>query len=161
MDDVFYPQEIQDQQLGHIEASGQDSLDKSYQTDIYKPITEVDKKFPPRIVAHETVSQSLDTKSKKIKGEYTFNKEGAIIVGGYVAGVSGEVAISPDGIVATNVNGETTIAIDGTTGDATFKGTVQAGSVISGEVTAGGNGEVGRIVVLDDSDVPFFVVGEV
>lgn len=152
MDDVFYPQEIQDNQLGHIEASGDDNIDKSYTTEVYRPITEVDKKFPPKFVAHETISSTLDTRTKKIKGEYSFNKEGAILVGGYVAGVSGEIAISPDGIVAKNVNNETTVLIEGSTGDAYFKGTVEAGSVISGDIQLGGNGnDDGYLSILDSS----------
>lgn len=141
MDDVFYPQEIEDNAFAHIESSGNDNIDKSYSTEIYKPLTEVDRNYPSKVIAHETISTTLDTRIKKIKGEYTFNKEGAIIVGGYVAGVSGEIAISPDGITGKNVNGETTFAIDGTSGDAVFKGEIKSGSVVSeGDVTISGQG---------------------
>lgn len=141
MPDTYYPPEIPDNALGTIEQSGTDTTNNTYTTKVYTPVSEVDKNYPSRIVAHETLSQTLDTRTKKIKGEYSFSKEGAITVGGYVAGESGEISISPDGIVAKNVNGENTVAIDGTTGDATFKGQVKAGSFISdGDVTIRGTG---------------------
>lgn len=142
MSDVYYPHEIEDKQLGDTyEDSGDDNLGKTYSTEIYKPLTDLDRKFPSRVVAQETLSQSLDTRAKRIRGEYQFSKEGAIIVGGYEAGTSGEVAISPDGITAKNVNNETTFSIDGTTGDAVLKGQVKAGSFVSdGDVTIQGTG---------------------
>jgi len=80
--------------------------------------------IPP--VAVETISQSLDTKSRRILGAYTFGQVGAIQIGTYKFGVSGQISISPDGIVAEDVNGNITFSLDGTTGDAVFKGTVEA-----------------------------------
>ena len=90
------------------------------------PTTQVDQAFPQAIIARETISQSLNTESKRILGSYGFEQNGAIAIGTFQQGVSGEVDISPDGITAKNVNGDTTFALDGTTGDATFKGTVEA-----------------------------------
>lgn len=117
---------------------------------------------PQPIIAAETISQSLDTKSKKILGSYTFAQVGAIKIGEYVNGISGEIDISPDGITAINVNGQTTIAIDGTTGDATFLGTIQAGSFIAGDssVIIDGTENGGRIVIFS-SGVPVIVIGVV
>ena len=60
------------------------------------PTTQVDQKFPPKVVAHETISQSLNTETKRILGSYSFEENGAISVGVYQYGVSGEVKISPD-----------------------------------------------------------------
>lgn len=141
MSDTYYPQEIKDQAFAGIESSGSDTTGKTYTTEIYRPLSEVDKTYPPRIIAHETISQSLDTKQKKIRGEFAFSKEGSIQIGGYVNGVSGEIIISPLGLTAKNVNGETTVAIDGTTGDAIFKGEVKGGSFVSeGNVTISATG---------------------
>lgn len=101
--------------------------------------TKVDRQFPETIVARETVSQSLDTLNRRILGNFTFGEVGALQVGSYKPGESGDIRITPNGITARNVNGENTFSIDGTTGDATFKGTIQADTVISGQVIVGNN----------------------
>ena len=165
MSDVYYPNEIQDQALGEVSGTTGKSSSGNLNTQTYTPVSAVDKNYPSKIIARETISQTLNTKEKKIKGAYTFSKQGSIVVGGYVNGVSGEVAISPDGITGTNANGNTTFAIDGTTGDATFRGTVEAGSVIAG-ATEVGNGSIiidgtnNRITVDDGSDIRI-VIGNI
>lgn len=125
----------------------------------FTPTTTKEKTFPKRLIATELIGQALNTRSKKILGEFTFTPSGAIQVGDYKNGVSGDLRITPNGLTARDLAGLTTFAIDGTTGDAVFKGTVQAGSVISGSVITGditvggeGNGE-GEIHVLDDTNV--------
>lgn len=85
--------------------------------------------FKQKAVSQETIASSLNTKSKKIQGEYTFTQQGAIKVGEYQNGVSGEMKLSPAGITAKNKSGNTTFAIDGETGDAVFQGEVRAGDV--------------------------------
>ncbi|MDE1867009.1 MAG: hypothetical protein KGI08_04770 [Thaumarchaeota archaeon] len=117
---------------------------------------------PQPIIAAETISQSLDTKSRKILGNYKFAQVGAIQVGEYVNGVSGQIVISPNGIIGTNVNGVNTFVIDGTTGDATFLGTIKAGSFIAGDssVIVDGTSSGGRIVIFS-SGVPIIVIGVV
>lgn len=163
MADTYYPREVQDAAIAGVEESGKDNSKTSYDTSTYTPVQQVDKKYPPKIIARETLSSSLDTRAKRIKGEYAFTKEGSIVIGGYVAGVSGEIAISPDGIVATNVNGTTTVSIDGTTGDAFFAGTIQAGAVVAGAVDVG-NGSIvldgpnNRIVIYDNTPIPRIVM---
>ena len=92
--------------------------------------TGVNKKFPERVIAHQTISESLNTKEKKILGNYQFGPQGAIQVGKYVSGTSGDIKITPDGVTARNSTGDTTFALDGTTGDATFKGTIEAADFI-------------------------------
>jgi len=111
-----------------------------------------DKPLPVQKTATRLINSILNTTAKKILGEFQFTNSGAIKIGKYVSGSSGEVAISPDGIVATNLTGETSFAIDAETGNATFKGQVLAGSVVSGEVEVGGvDNESGRILVNDAS----------
>lgn len=99
---------------------------------------------PQWLVADNLISLSLDTLKKKILGEYTFGVVGALQVGEYVSGVSGDLRISPSGIVARNSDGVTTFSIDGDTGNATFLGTISAGSVISASISA--NNITGTIV---------------
>ena len=96
--------------------------------------------FPGSRVAREVISRTLDTQRKKILGEFTFNNQGAFKVGTYEAGVSGELAISSGGITAINSANETTFAIDGDTGDATFGGTLTANVVVAtGALVVGTN----------------------
>jgi len=123
-DPVLYPQILEDTPFPGQEVQDINVTTTSAGNSI--PTTTTDKKTPKKIIAHETISQSLNTLSKKINGVFEFLKMGAIKIGEYINGVSGEIKISPDGIVARNKSGVTTFAIDGDTGDATFKGNVQA-----------------------------------
>lgn len=91
-------------------------------------------------IAVDVISDSLDTASRRILGAFTFGTVGGIQIGTFSFGIEGQITISPDGIVAEDINGDTTFALDGTTGDAVFKGTVRAGSLISGDLTLGGAG---------------------
>lgn len=117
--------------------------------------------IPQRVVAHETISNVFDTVTKKIKGVFEFTKLGALKIGEYVNGVSGEIDITPNGITAKNVNGDTTFSLDGTTGDGTFLGTLQAGTLLGGDNKAviddDGSGN-GRIVLYDSSNNPVILL---
>ena len=123
-DQILYPTVIEEtpfpgetiQDITSVNSSGGSSI----------PTTTKSTGFKQRVIAHETISQSLNTLSKKINGVFEFLKMGAIKIGEYINGVSGEIKISPDGIVARNKSGDTTFAIDGDTGNATFKGSVIA-----------------------------------
>jgi hypothetical protein len=109
--------------------------------------------FPYKKIIGEFISKSLNTISRKITSAFQFTQSGAIQIGKYILGISGDIRISPDGITARNKSGEDTFALDGTTGDAFFKGTVQSGSVVSGDIIVGGedNGS-GTISVLDETN---------
>ena len=85
-----------------------------------------DQRVPRKRVSRETIASALNTKSKKILGEFTFTEGGAIRVGVYSPGVSGDLRITPNGLTARNESGITTFAIDGTTGNAVFKGSIDA-----------------------------------
>lgn len=123
-------------------------------------VTEIDKKFPPSIIAQETISQSLDTASRKIKGDYTFEEMGALEIKSSVHPLAG-VAISPSGVVATDANGDETFALDAETGDATFRGTLQAQTVIGGGTTVIiEEGSTGGRIVLYNSGIPSIVIGD-
>jgi hypothetical protein len=127
----------------------------------YSPKTVQDQAVPRKIVARETISASLNTKSRKINQEYQFTEQGAIQIGKYVPGVSGDVKLSPSGLVARNTSGETTVGIDTETGDADFAGTIRAGAVIVNsdivtEISSDGNG---RTVYYLNS-IPSIVIGD-
>jgi hypothetical protein len=106
-------------------------------TEAVTPTPVQDKMIPLKPIAVDVMSDTLDTQTKRIKGTFSFEQLGALLIGNFLQNVSGTVRISPDGIVATDKSGNTTFALDGTTGDATFKGTVEAGTFIAGATQVG------------------------
>ena len=133
-------------------------------TGTYTPTTTKPKSFPTRKIATELIGQAINTRSKKILQEFEFAQHGAIQVGTYENGVSGDLRLTPNGLTARDLAGITTFAIDGTTGGAVFKGEVQAGAFISGLVVVGDNsvvidGDTKRMVFYDDAGIPVIVIG--
>lgn len=155
MDEVPFPQEG-DAQFGTTQSTSGDN---------YSPQTTREINFPDPRIAHEVLSKTLNTKSRRILQEFQFTVSGAIQIGEYAPGVSGDIRISPAGIVARNSLGDETIAIDGESGDAVFAGTIQTGAIISGRVIVGDNtvvidGENGipRILLYNDG-IPQILIG--
>jgi len=76
--------------------------------------------------------------------------------------VSGDLRISPNGITARDSAGLTTFSIDGTTGNAVFKGTVQAGSFITDNVQVTDEGIYiynGGLTIEDEDDTTIIDAG--
>lgn len=103
----------------------------------------------------EMVNSKLDTQTKEILGAFTFGVSGAINIPG--TGLAG-LFLSPTGILGKDSAGNTTFAISGITGAATFKGSILSGSTISAPVITGGTITGGSItittalgLVIDDS----------
>ena len=107
------------------------------------PMEQVRELYKEQVVT-DIIGTNLDTQSKRILGGFTFGKLGSLQIGDYEEGETGDIRITPDGIVARNIAGVTTFALDGDTGDATFAGTIMAGSVISGSLVTG------SILISDD-----------
>jgi hypothetical protein len=153
------PETITDQPVPLIDgstlvASGSASSPVTANSVAETPQVITDVVLPDVPIAVETNSQSIDTETKRIKGNYTFESLGAISIGEFAQGVSGAIKISPDGISGININGDQTFAIDGSTGDASFAGTLEAGTIISGAMNVGSpsvviDGLNGRIIVND------------
>ena len=111
--------------------------------DNYAPTEVPGRTFPTQTIANTVISDSFDTQSRRILAEYEFAKQGALQIGEYVEGESGDVRISPSGIIGRNLDGDITFSLDAVTGDATFRGTVAAGSLIAGRTDIGiANGNV-------------------
>lgn len=110
-----------------------------------------DQNFNRQKIAHELLGSALNTRSKKILQEFEFAMSGAIQIGKYESGVSGDVKISPSGIVARNKSGLISFALDGDTGDAIFRGTVQAGSLISASDIIGGSININDVFYVDEN----------
>lgn len=90
-----------------------------------------EQSFPLKMVAKELLSTAINTISKKITKAFEFTKSGALQIGEYINGVSGDIRISPDGITARNNAGNTTFSLDGDTGNAIFTGDVRASTFTS------------------------------
>lgn len=131
----------------------------------FSPATIDDTLLPTKKIATELLSVSLNTRSKKILQEFQFTQMGAIQIGRYTEGVNGDIRITQGGIVARNLLGDTTISIDGDTGDAFFAGTLQAGTLISGAVAVG-NGDIiidgaTKRMIFYNGLLPSIVIGNV
>ena len=119
---IFFPNTIADKPIeGGSVGNSTDTKDNAFSPNSI-PSNEII--FP--VVANDIVSMSLNTQARQILGGYSFGQVGSLAVGKYVAGVSGDIRISPSGIVGRNSSGTNTFTIDGTTGSATFLGTVTA-----------------------------------
>jgi hypothetical protein len=134
-DKVYTPTEIKDVAFPILDLSTQSSSNPS--GGVLTPTVTTDTPLPIKKIASEVIGQALNTSARKILGEFEFTPSGAIRIGQYLSGSTGEVNISPAGIVAKNVNGDVTFSLDGTTGDATFKGTLTSGSIITGATQTG------------------------
>lgn len=132
---------------------------------VFSPTETKQQTFPTKKIATELLSSALNTRSQRIIKEFQFTQTGAIQIGIFESGISGDIRISPNGITGRNAAGITTFAIDSSTGDAVFSGTLQAASLISGTVAVGdGNiiidGENRRMVFYQDN-IPVIVIGNV
>lgn len=154
---ILEPEVIADLPFPGLAETGGSSASKSGSQETMTPETIPPREFPTQTIARDVISSSFDSQKKRILGEFTFNESGAIAIGKYESGVSGDIKISPTGIVGRNSAGATTFSIDATTGDATFKGTIAANSIIAGNTQIGSGGNVyidganDRIIVSDGS----------
>lgn len=136
----------------------------SEKTGEYGPATTKEQLVPTKKVAVELLGDRLNTRTRKILSEFQFTPSGAIQVGNYQNGDQGDIRISPNGIVARDRTGLNTFALDGLTGDATFAGEIQAGSLVSGAVAVGdGNilidGATRRMLFYDADGIPNIIIG--
>lgn len=165
MDDikVYTPTVVQDTAFPQDEVINTTSSQKT-SNNTYSAEKTQDQEFPVKRVAVELLSSALNTKSRKILTSFEFTPSGALQIGKYENGVSGDIKISPNGIVARNLAGDTTFTLDGDTGNAVFAGTLQAGTLIGGAVAVGDgsiliDGETRRMIFFDENGVPVILIG--
>lgn len=123
---------------------------------VLKPFETVERSFPTQTIANTVIADSLNTQSRRILSDFSFGEYGSLAVGKYDEGVSGDIKISPAGIVARNKTGATTFTIDATTGDATFKGTLAANTIIASSrvyITERG-------IIVNDGTYDRIIIGE-
>jgi len=160
---VYKPQTIKDTPFPNTDEVGLETSQEKGVT--YGPSTIKDQPFPIAKTSSNLISSALNTKSRKVLGEFTFALRGAFQVGKYEEGVSGDLRISPDGITARNSSGETTFALDGDTGDAVFSGTITASTIIGGTIigitiTLGGLDNEDGIMQIRDADDVLIIQGD-
>lgn len=149
---VYTPTVIEDQALPNSTDSALLTEGGSTASDTLTPKTVKDTPLPRKVIAHETIGSSLNTLSRKILGAFEFVQQGAIQIGKFILGQSGDIRITSSGITARDQSGNTTFALDGDTGNAVFKGSVQSGSLITGDVAieSGGQVSIGGSAILDE-----------
>ena len=151
-DKVYHQEVIQDQPFP-TEGEANLNVSQSSASGVYSQQKIKDQTFPVKRTATELIGVAINTKSKKILAEFEFTESGALQIGKYTNGVSGDLKISPNGILARNLSGITTFAIDGETGSAIFRGRIRAGSIISDTRIEGESLLVGNISVGDGNIV--------
>lgn len=110
---------------------------------IYTPtVTKTDAPFPKKKIAVELLSQAINTRNKKILQEFDLQQSGGFQIGNFENGSTGDLRITPNGLTARDSAGITTFAIDGTTGDAIFRGVIRAGSIITGGTITNEAGDI-------------------
>jgi hypothetical protein len=164
---VYTPEVIEDTPFPGVVETVVDEQGTSAVNQTYKPAETTERPFVRKQPATELISSALNTQNRRILAEWQFAQSGALKIGTYQAGVSGELSLTPSGITAINTSGNTTFAIDGENGNATFAGTIQAGAVVSGQVIVGNgtwviDGDADNpMIILYNSGVPEIVLGDV
>lgn len=153
---IFFPNTIADKPIdGGSIGNNTDTKDTAF-----SPNSSPSNEINSPVLASDVVGMSMNTQARQILGGYTFGQVGSLAVGKYVAGVSGDIRISPSGIVGRNTSGTNTFTIDGTTGSATFLGTVTAtAGSIGGFTIASGYlyaGTGATTAGLSPADYPFW-----
>lgn len=141
---VYTPSVIQDSPFPSQDAESL-TVTQPSANQTYAPSTIPDQPLVVKRVAHELLSETLNTRTRKIVKQFEFTPSGALQIGDYTNGVNGDIRISPVGVVARNSLGDTTFALDGETGDALFAGELRSGTLITGEIILGDGS-----IVLDD-----------
>lgn len=166
-DQKIYTQEViedapfPNQDLGDVLTVSQTG---SNSNPVYGSPTIKNNPVPKKRVAQELVSEKLNTRTRKILASFEFTPSGAIQIGNYQDGATGDIRISPDGIVARDKYGNNTFALDGESGDAIFKGSITSGSILTGSVVVGGdniefNGDDTQILLRDEEGNVVLFIG--
>ena len=88
------------------------------------------------IISSAALSNKLDTAAGTILGQFALTGSGALQIGTFSSGASGDIRITPNGITARNSSGTTTFSLDGTTGNAVFAGQLSGASgTFSGNIS--------------------------
>lgn len=167
-DKVYTPEVIEENPLPgeSVAPSLVESQPSNKTTGQTSPASIKEQLIPTKRIATELLSDNLNTRTRKILNEFQFTPSGALQIGNYQEGDTGDIRISPNGIVARDRTGNTTFALDGSDGSAVFAGTIQAGTLISGAVAVGdGNilidGATKRMLFYDADGIPSIVIGTV
>jgi len=75
-------------------------------------------------VSGHFADDAIDTANGTILGDFSFGVSGAIQIGTYENGVTGDIKISPTGILGRDKTGATTLSLNGETGVAVLNGLV-------------------------------------
>lgn len=112
-----------------------------------------ERNLPKKRIAYEVLSTAINTRSRKVLEQFQLQQSGGFKIGNYQDGTSGEVSITPNGLVAKNSSGIETMVLDGETGDAIFAGELRTGSLVTGTVEI----TDGNIAMYNDGVLEIFI----
>lgn len=160
---IYTPDTIDDNPLPNQQEYVDYGTSQNTSNDTFTTVKISENRPPTQKIATQLIGSALNTKSKRILAEFQFTETGAISIGKYENGVSGDIRLTPNGITARDQAGVTTFAIDATTGDAVFKGTIQAESFVGGAVYVGDNSVIldgtNRRIIVNDGDYDRVLIG--
>lgn len=157
---VYTPETIEETPFPQYDPQNAGTTQKTGQG-VYSAETTPEKPLPQKKIAVELLSSAMNTVSKKILQTFELVQYGGLQIGKFVAGVSGDVRVTPNGITARDITGATTFNLDGETGDAQFAGTLRAGATIVSNtiITQESTNGNGRTVYLNGG-IPSIVIGD-
>lgn len=158
MDDkVYEPEIIQENPFPGEVMQSVFSAPQANSSGNYSPTTNKEKTFPKKRTAVELLSTALNTRSKKVLQQFELTQSGGFQIGDFKNGISGDLRITPNGLTARDISGVTTFAISGEDGSAIFRGQIQSGSLITGEVIVGNNN---LIFTVDNNGQPQIILND-
>jgi len=160
---VFFPEIVEENPFPG-EPAVADVQGQTLPAGTFAPTTTPAKTFPVKRTAVELLSTALNTRSRKILEEFELQQSGGLKIGDFKTGISGDLRLTPNGLTARDKAGLTTFVIDGTDGSAIFRGTVQTGAVVAGNMIVGDSaiqidGVNKRMLFYDDAGIPAILIG--
>jgi hypothetical protein len=123
---------------------------------LYSTTTAKDKPMPKKRTAVELLSTALNTSSRRVLQSFTLDQSGGFQIGNFESGETGDVRITPNGIVGRDTAGIVAFSLD-TNGNLVVKGEIRSGSFITGQVIVGNN----RVVIdVDENGEPTIIVND-
>lgn len=112
--------------------------------------------FPVKRQAVELISEVLNTRSRKVLQSFDLQQSGGFQIGNFEDGTSGDIRITPNGIVGRDTDGIVAFSLD-TDGNVVVKGEIRSGSFITGQVIVGNN----RVIIdVDSNGQPTIIVND-
>lgn len=160
---VYYPETINENPFPNSEDEITIESTQSSANDTYSPVKIQNNSLPTKRIAQELLSSALNTRSRNILQEFTLTDSGGFQIGKFELGQNGDIRITQNGIVARSSDGNISFSLDGTDGSAVFRGKIQSGSLVTGQVIVGTNNIIidgeSRQIIVNDGEFDRVLIG--